>query len=82
MLSKVKYNESKTQLKDVGTAPILVEGIDAVVTLNRADDKTLQARIDTTKDQLRAAPEYIYLGKEPPKGATPANPAGDPAQKP
>ncbi|MGH1587968.1 PRC-barrel domain-containing protein [Methylobacterium phyllosphaerae] len=40
------------------------------------------ARIDTTKDQLRAAPEYVYLGKEPPKGAAPASPAGEPAQKP
>lgn len=54
----------------------------SVLTLNRTDDKTIQARIDTTKDQLRAAPEYIYLGKEPPKGAAPASPAGDPAQKP
>ncbi len=54
----------------------------SVLTLNRTDDKTLQARIDTTKDQLRAAPEYVYLGKEPPKGAAPASPAGEPAQKP
>ncbi|WP_342109993.1 PRC-barrel domain-containing protein [Methylobacterium sp. SI9] len=54
----------------------------SVLTLNRTDDKTLQARIDTTKDQLRAAPEYIYLGKEPPKGAAPASPSGEPAQKP
>jgi hypothetical protein len=54
----------------------------SVLKLNRTDDKTLQARIDTTKDQLRAAPEYIYLGKEPPKGAAPAGPAGEPAQKP
>jgi hypothetical protein len=54
----------------------------SVLKLDRADDKTLQARIDTTKDQLRAAPEYIYLGKEPPKGAAPASPAGEPAQKP
>ncbi|MEG9527605.1 MAG: PRC-barrel domain-containing protein [Hyphomicrobiales bacterium] len=54
----------------------------SVLKLNRADDKTLQARIDTTKDQLRAAPEYVYLGKEPPKGAAPASPAGEPAAKP
>ena len=54
----------------------------SVVKLTRTDDKTIQARIDTTKDQLRAAPEYIYLGKEPPKGAAPASPAGEPAQKP
>ncbi|MEL6062091.1 MULTISPECIES: PRC-barrel domain-containing protein [unclassified Methylobacterium] len=53
----------------------------SVLTLSRTDDKTLQARIDTTKDQLRAAPEYIYLGKEPPKGAAPASPAGEPANK-
>ena len=31
-----KYNESKTQLKDVGTTPILIEGVDARVTLRRA----------------------------------------------
>jgi hypothetical protein len=54
----------------------------SVLKLERADGKTLQARIDTTKDQLRAAPEYVYLGKEPPKGAAPASPAGEPAQKP
>ncbi|KQS79989.1 photosystem reaction center subunit H [Methylobacterium sp. Leaf361] len=54
----------------------------SVLKLDRTDGKTLQARIDTTKDQLRAAPEYVYLGKEPPKGAAPASPAGDPASKP
>jgi hypothetical protein len=31
-----KFNESKTQLKEVGTAPILVEGVEAGVTLKRA----------------------------------------------
>ncbi|HTY13708.1 MAG TPA: hypothetical protein VMD02_05930 [Candidatus Omnitrophota bacterium] len=30
-----KYNESKTQLKDVGSAPILVEGVDARISLRR-----------------------------------------------
>ncbi|MCJ2137736.1 PRC-barrel domain-containing protein [Methylobacterium sp. J-026] len=54
----------------------------SVLKLDRTDGKSLQARIDTTKDQLRAAPEYIYLGKEPPKGASPASPAGEPAPKP
>jgi len=54
----------------------------SVLKIDRTDDKTLQARIDTTKDQLRAAPEYIYLGKEPPKGAAPAGPASDSAPKP
>ncbi|MCB4803208.1 hypothetical protein QO001_002864 [Methylobacterium brachiatum] len=54
----------------------------SVMKLDRTDDKTLQARIDTTKDQLKAAPEYIYLGKEPPKGAAAAPPAGEPAAKP
>jgi hypothetical protein len=54
----------------------------SVLKLDRTDDKTLQARIDTTKDQLRAAPEYVYLGKEPPKGAAPASPAGEPTRKP
>ncbi|MDP4005852.1 PRC-barrel domain-containing protein [Methylobacterium sp. NEAU K] len=51
----------------------------SVLKLDRTDGKSLQARIDTTKDQLKAAPEYVYLGKEPPKGAAPA---GEPAQKP
>jgi hypothetical protein len=31
-----KYNESKTQLKEVGRAPILVEGVEAKVVLKRA----------------------------------------------
>lgn len=33
--------------------------------LTRKDDKTLDAVIETDKDQLRAAPEYVYLGAEP-----------------
>lgn len=44
----------------------------SVLKLDRTDGKTLTAMIDTTKDQLMAAPEYVYLGKEPPKGAAPA----------
>jgi sporulation protein YlmC with PRC-barrel domain len=35
--------------------------------LTRKDDKTLDAVIETDKDQLRAAPEYIYLNSEPKK---------------
>ena len=31
------------------------------------DDKGIKAVIDTTKDQLQAAPKYIYLGQEKPK---------------
>ncbi|KAF0132631.1 MAG: hypothetical protein FD145_1610, partial [Candidatus Saganbacteria bacterium] len=31
-----KYNDSKNQLKDVGAAPILVEGVSAKIKLNRA----------------------------------------------
>ncbi len=41
--------------------------------LERVNGKDLQATIDTTKDQLRAAPEYIYLGQEKPKGADQTN---------
>lgn len=35
--------------------------------LSRKDGGTLDAVIETDKDQLRAAPEYIYLGAEPRK---------------
>lgn len=44
----------------------------------RGDNDTLKATIDTTKDQLRAAPEYIYLGKEKPKDAQASQPARQP----
>ncbi|AWB20395.1 photosystem reaction center subunit H [Methylobacterium currus] len=32
--------------------------------VTRVDDKTLKAVINTDKDQLRAAPEYVYLGQQ------------------
>lgn len=35
--------------------------------LTRKDGGALDAVIDTDKDQLRAAPEYVYLGSEPKK---------------
>ncbi|MET7246907.1 PRC-barrel domain-containing protein [Methylobacterium sp. EM32] len=35
--------------------------------VSRVDDKTLKAVINTDKDQLRAAPEYVYLGQQPAK---------------
>ncbi|TGD96260.1 PRC-barrel domain-containing protein [Methylobacterium nonmethylotrophicum] len=35
--------------------------------VSRVDDKTLKAVINTDKDQLRAAPEYVYLGQQPDK---------------
>ena len=35
--------------------------------VTRVDDKTLKAVINTDKDQLRAAPEYVYLGQQPSK---------------
>jgi sporulation protein YlmC with PRC-barrel domain len=44
----------------------------------RGDNDSLKAVIDTTKDQLRAAPEYIYLGKEKPKDAQATAPARQP----
>lgn len=46
--------------------------------VSRGDNDTLKATIDTTKDQLRAAPEYIYLGKEKPKDAQATTPARQP----
>jgi len=38
--------------------------------ITRVDNTTLKAMIDTNKDQLRAAPEYIYLGKAKPDAKT------------
>ncbi len=35
--------------------------------LSRKDGGALDAMIETDKDQLRAAPEYVYLGSEPKK---------------
>lgn len=32
--------------------------------VTRVDDKTLKAVINTDKDQLRAAPEYVYLNQQ------------------
>ncbi|WP_232629634.1 PRC-barrel domain-containing protein [Methylobacterium sp. Leaf118] len=37
------------------------------LTLARKDGGGLDAVIETDKDQLRAAPEYVYLGSEPKK---------------
>ncbi|RVU20621.1 PRC-barrel domain-containing protein [Methylobacterium oryzihabitans] len=34
------------------------------LTVTRVDDRTLKATIDTDKDQLRAAPEYVYLSQQ------------------
>jgi len=39
--------------------------------VTRVDDKTLKAVINTDKDQLRAAPEYVYLGQQPSKADAP-----------
>ncbi|MGU3538463.1 PRC-barrel domain-containing protein [Methylobacterium sp. A54F] len=48
----------------------------SAVKIARADNQALKATIDTTKDQLRAAPEYVYLGKEKPgEGKADANKA-------
>jgi len=49
-----KYNESKTQLKDVGTAPILVEGVDATITMNRTP--TLVRALDINGKELKEIP--------------------------
>ncbi|GJD34565.1 PRC-barrel domain-containing protein [Methylobacterium aerolatum] len=52
----------------------------SAVKVSRGDNDTLKAVIDTTKDQLRAAPEYIYLGKEKPKDAQATTPATAPGR--
>ncbi|WP_375462373.1 PRC-barrel domain-containing protein [uncultured Methylobacterium sp.] len=49
----------------IGTKYVAVDP--SAMRLDRSDGKTLKAMINTDKDQLRAAPEYIYLGKERPK---------------
>lgn len=41
-----KYNESKTQLKQVGLAPLLVEGINASITINRPIDAATVYALD------------------------------------
>ena len=46
----------------IGTKYVAIDP--SALTVARVDDKTLKATIDTTRDQLRAAPEYVYLGKE------------------
>jgi sporulation protein YlmC with PRC-barrel domain len=48
------------------------------IKVSRGENDALKATIDTTKDQLRAAPEYVYLGKEKPKDAEAAAPATKP----
>ncbi len=50
----------------------------SAIKVARGDNDSLKATIDTTKDQLRAAPEYIYLGKEKPKDAQATEPARQP----
>jgi len=59
----------------IGTKYVAIDP--SALTLVR-DDKTLKATIATTKDQLRAAPEYVYLGKEKPKDAAATTEAGKP----
>jgi sporulation protein YlmC with PRC-barrel domain len=46
----------------IGTKYVAIDP--SAMKLARADGKTLKATINTDKDQLRAAPEYVYLGKE------------------
>lgn len=61
----------------IGTKYVAVDP--SALKLVRADDKTLKATIDTDKDQLRAAPEYVYLGKE---AAKPADKPAEPNKAP
>ncbi|GJE19019.1 PRC-barrel domain-containing protein [Methylobacterium marchantiae] len=48
----------------IGTKYVAIDP--SALKLTRVDDKTLKATIDTNKDQLRAAPEYVYLGQAKP----------------
>lgn len=48
----------------IGTKYVAVDP--SALKLTRVDDKTMKATIDTNKDQLRAAPEYVYLGQSKP----------------
>lgn len=61
----------------IGTKYVAIDP--SALKLGRVNDTTLKATIDTNKDQLRAAPEYIYLGKaKPGADAKPAEPAKTP----
>jgi hypothetical protein len=55
----------------LGTKYVAVDP--SAMKLVRVDDATLKATIDTNKDQLRAAPEYVYLGKAKPNTDTKPN---------
>ncbi|GJD97903.1 PRC-barrel domain-containing protein [Methylobacterium iners] len=48
----------------IGTKYVAIDP--SALKLARVNDTSLKATIETTKDQLRAAPEYIYLGKSKP----------------
>ncbi|KQT09938.1 photosystem reaction center subunit H [Methylobacterium sp. Leaf399] len=54
----------------IGTKYVAIDP--SALKLTRVDDKTMKASIETTKDQIRAAPEYIYLGAAKPNEAKPA----------
>ena len=51
----------------IGTKYVAIDP--SALKLARVNDTTLKATIETTKDQLRAAPEYVYLGKAKTNGA-------------
>jgi sporulation protein YlmC with PRC-barrel domain len=63
----------------IGTKYVAIDP--SALKLTRTNDTTLKATIDTNKDQLRAAPEYIYLGKAKTDARTDAKPA-EPAKAP
>lgn len=64
----------------IGTKYVAIDP--SALKLSRVDDNTLKATIDTNKDQLRAAPEYVYLGKAKPNAdAKPADPKPAEANK-
>jgi hypothetical protein len=48
----------------IGTKYVAIDP--SALKLARVNETSLKATIETTKDQLRAAPEYVYLGKSKP----------------
>lgn len=55
----------------IGTKYVAIDP--SALKLVRVNDTTLKATIETNKDQLRAAPEYVYLGKAKKDGAETKN---------
>lgn len=62
----------------IGTKYVAIDP--TALKLARVNDTSLKATIETTKDQLRAAPEYVYLGKSKPADAKSSDAKGSEAK--